>query len=137
MARLPMDKRRVRSEKIEGFLTKAMNTYLASLDRKKILLLLERELSLRAGESEGSCEIRYRNLSAEELSALLKKCLTQEPLKKTEEPLYAIPGSFPAMVLDFPALRITASVDAAASALLLDKRAELAEALLGREAFND
>ena len=143
MARLPMDKRRVRSEKIEGFLDKTMNAYLAGLDRKKILLLLEKELMLRSDEceAEGTCELRYRKLSAGELAALLKKCLPQadkfRDIRPLEDALFNIPGSFPALVLDFPALRITASVDAAANALLLDKRAELVSALLGEEAVNE
>jgi vacuolar-type H+-ATPase subunit H len=148
-ARLPMDRQRIRSEKIEGFLNGAMKDFLASLDRGKILGLLERELLGRlavchSGENcsidkndknddknDENCSIRYRGLEDGELERILKKALKVSPLSKKTDPLFSIRGAFPALVLDFPDFRVTASVDAAAAQLLLDKRAELAGALLG------
>jgi hypothetical protein len=47
-----------------------------------------------------------------------------------------VPGAVPAVVADFPRLRITASADNAGRDLLQDKRAELAAALLGEEAHD-
>ena len=142
-ARLPMDRQRIRSEKIEGFLNGAMKNFLSSLDRGKILGLLERELLGRLavcpiGENDESrstgenCSIRYRGLEDAELEQILKKTLKVSPLSKKADPLFSIRGAFPALVLDFPEFRVTASVDAAAAQLLLDKRAELAGALLGK-----
>lgn len=137
MARLPMDKRRVRSEKIEGFLSGAMDEFLAALDRKRLLALLEGELCRRLEASvdadAGACTIRYRGLSGAELDSLLKNraAVRLSVLSKKEDALYAIKGTAPALVLDFPGLRITASADEAAREILLDKRAELAAALLG------
>ncbi|MDR2049770.1 MAG: ATPase [Treponema sp.] len=156
MARLPLDERRIRSGKIEGFLAGAMNDFLRSLDRGKILSVLERELSVRLAscetgasckaedsckaeascKAEDSCVLRYRGLEPDEIDALIKTFLRDFPdpglVSKKEDPLYAVAGSLPAVALDFPALRINSSVDAAAAALLLDKRAELAAALLGK-----
>jgi hypothetical protein len=138
MARLPMDKRRVRSEKVEAFMENAMKNFLASLDRPKLLALLEHELASRAveilpsdGETTVAGELRYRFLETAEVTALVQKALPGAALKLIEDPIYAIPGAFPALVIDLPSLRLTASVDKAAETLLLDKRAELAVALLG------
>jgi hypothetical protein len=136
MARLPMDKRRVQSEKIDGLLNQAMGNFLASLPREKILLLLERELMERVEEvcrftdMEETGELRYRGLTEDELVLFLKK-LSRISLKPAEDALYGIPGVLPALVIDLPHVRLSASVDTAASRLLLDKRAELAAALLG------
>jgi hypothetical protein len=44
---------------------------------------------------------------------------------------------FPSVVIDLPSAKITSSVEAAARTLLLEKRAELAAALLGPEAVYD
>jgi hypothetical protein len=135
MARLPLDKRRIRSEKIEAFLSGTMDDFLRSLDRGKILSVLERELSARlaACKADGPCVFRYRALEPDEVSALVKKLPDPGRVSPAEDPLYTIAGSMPAVALDFPGLRITASVDAAAGSLLLDSRAELAAALLGSE----
>jgi vacuolar-type H+-ATPase subunit E/Vma4 len=131
MARLPLDKRRIRSEKIEAFLAGAMNDFLRSLDRGKLLSVLEKELSVRLAScgAEGPCVIRYRGLAPDEIDALIKSFLKPGDVSKKEDPLYA--PALPAVVLDFPDVRIASSVDAAAAALLLDNRAELVAALLG------
>ncbi|MDR1507742.1 MAG: ATPase [Treponema sp.] len=136
MARLPLDRRRIRLEKIQGFLSAAMDAFLRSLDREKILSVLERELSGRLAScgEEGSCTILYRGLDPDELDRVVKKVLKREPLSKKQDPLYATAGSLSAVALDFPGMRIVSSVDAAAGSLLLDSRAELAAALLGRDA---
>jgi hypothetical protein len=148
MARLPMDKRRVRSEKIEMFLDTAMEGFLSSLTRREILSILEQELKRRlldAGlvpNDTDRAHLRYRGLGPDELDALVKKT-TGAPLSQKEDPLYLIQAvsrseaAFPALVLDFPSLRITASVDKAAAGLLLDTRSELAAALLGEDAVNE
>jgi hypothetical protein len=135
MARLPLDRRRIRSEKIEAFLSGAMNDFLHSLDRKKILSILERELSARLAfcEARGLCVLRYRGLEPDEVDALIEKFPEPSLVSKKEDPLYTAAGSLPAVALDFPALRVTSSVDAAAAGLLLDYRVELAAALLGKD----
>ena len=140
-ARLPMDKRRIRSETIDRFLNKAMEEFLASLDRASLLFIMEKELEKKKEEiSSGffnsldrseTASLRYRALSEEECNALIGSSFNGISFSYTEDPLYMIAGSFPALVMDFPRLRITVSVDKAAEALLLEKRAELAPALLG------
>ena len=135
--RLPMDKRRVRSETIDTYLNKAMEAFLSSLDRPSMLRIMEKELEkkkpeLSGGRMEsGDAMLRYRGLSKEECSGLAAAFFRGTSFRYTEDPLYMIAGSFPAVVIDYPHLRITVSVDRAAQALLLDKRAELAAALFG------
>jgi hypothetical protein len=142
MARLPMDKRRIRFEKIEGLLTGAMNEFLASLDRGLLLSLMERELASRyavfsAADLAGFCVLRCRGLEPSEVDALLQKTLGRAADSRQQDNLYAIAGSFPALTLDFPGFRITASVDRAAAGILRDTRAELASALLGKAAHSE
>lgn len=140
LARLPLDKRRIRSEKVEGLLRSAMDGYLNALSREKLLSLLEGELAKRAGELDSpSFQAASRALSAAELETILKKVFPQA--RWTLVPDYSfhhLPGVLPAIVVDAPDLRITASVDTLAESFLQDKRAELAAALLGQEgAIND
>ena len=146
-ARLPMDKRRIRSECIDRFLNNAMENFLGSLDHASVLRILKKELeskekeissgqagsesSRTAYKRQGEGEIRYRFLSKEECGALVSGSFAGASFRFIEDPLYMIAGTFPALVIDFPYLRITVSVDRAAEALLSEKRAELTLALLG------
>jgi F0F1-type ATP synthase membrane subunit b/b' len=72
-ARLPLDKRRLRSEITENFLVKAMDEFLRTLSREKLLLVLERELSTRLkvcaedlANHRSTVHVRYSGLSLEE-----------------------------------------------------------------------
>jgi hypothetical protein len=144
MVRLPLDKRRIRSEKIESLLNEAMRDFLASLDRPTLISVPGTGLCERAaeaalddgGETSGAGQLRYRGFSAGELSALIARALPGASLTTVEDPLYTVGGAFPAVIVDFPHLRITASADNAARDLLQNKRAELAAALLGEEAHD-
>ena len=135
MARFPLDKRRLRLESAEKFLKKAMDDFLRSLSREKLVSILERELTERLkvspDEGEGGT-ILYSGMSPSEADALLKKLPGAWKLK--EDPFV---HEFPSIVINTQSMRITASVDAAADALLKDKRAELAAALLGEGVLND
>jgi vacuolar-type H+-ATPase subunit H len=148
MARLPLDKRRIYSEKVETLLCSAMDNCFAELSREKLLALLERELKVRTEEfirdqepSTGTpdgvpVEISGRGLSDAELEDLLDRTLPGIPRKVRQNfPFHNLPGSFPAVVADTPAVRLIASIDALSAALLQDHRAELAGALLGPEAL--
>jgi hypothetical protein len=162
LARLPLDKRRLRSESAEAFLREAMDAFLAGLKRTDLLSLLEREFSRRleavfdASEDAGASSVSvngernpvlfYSALSAREAEDVLKNALSQSQsaekpggfgnleLKKDESPGAS---RFPALVLDTQAVRISASVEASAADLLETRRAELAAALLGEGALND
>jgi len=149
MARLPMDKRRIRLETIDNFLHKAMENFLESLDRASLLVILQNELALKAsvpgsagpsgsaGKSSqsaafsGEGEFRYRGLSRDECTALASAAFSGVSFRYMEDPLQMIEGAFPALMINFPHVRISVSADAAAETLLQDKRAELAAALLG------
>jgi vacuolar-type H+-ATPase subunit E/Vma4 len=152
MARLPLDKRRSRLEKIESLLRGASISYLTELPRRKLLGILETELKQRAGElqigeanllnSPGSAEgtgvpaIAARGLSGEELQGLLKNAFPRDAWTIREDALHAVPGSFPAIMVETRRARITVSADAVVGTLLQDKRAELAAALLGEGALD-
>jgi hypothetical protein len=138
MARLPLDKRRAHSEKVEALLVSAMDERLESLPREKILAILARELRrCAAGLPEsGPLEAGCRSLSQEELADLLNASLPGKEwtFKKTMG-FHQLSGDLPAIIVDSPAARLTASVDALAASLLEDSRAELVSALLGPEAL--
>jgi len=152
MARLPMDKRRIRLETIDTFLHEAMKHFLESLDRASLLVILQNELALKASvpgsagpsgpsgptgkssnaaEFSGEGEFRYRGLSQKECSDLASAAFSGVSFRYIEDPLQMIAGAFPALLINFPHVRISVSADAAAETLLQDKRAELAAALLG------
>jgi vacuolar-type H+-ATPase subunit E/Vma4 len=140
MARLPLDKRRTRLSKIETLLKDAASSYLAGLPRPRLLAILKTELKKRSGELdtpliEGTAAAR--GLSGRELSALLKTAFPKGKwtIEKGENSRIA-PGTFPAVVADTQAARITVSADAVIETLLRDKRAELAAALLGEGALD-
>ena len=155
-ARLPLDKRRLRSETAESLLVNAMNDFLRGLSREKLLSILGDELSGRikvfADEkaSQGECAfiVRYSGMSFTETEELLKKIPgsenglfdsaygTDEPgdLEFMEETTV---HEFPFIVINTLDIKITASVEWAVLALMKDKRAELASALLGEGALND
>jgi hypothetical protein len=145
MARLPLDKRRIRSEKVESFLRSAMEGYLRGLSREKVLFLLEGELTKRFRECpeledprHGELPVIYRGLTQEEVRGLLQRVFPRGVwVLKQAEPGFRLHGTFPALVADTPAIRITASIDGMARELLADHRAELVAALLGEGFLGD
>jgi hypothetical protein len=159
MARLPLDKRRLRSETAEAFLKEAMDAFLTGLGRDVLLSILEREFAGRLeachmvlGESEISPSekefkpvLYYSSMSAGEAAGIFKNLLDRQEaensggLEKAELIQDNSPAAsrFPALALHTPVVRIKASVEAAAGELLKNKRAELAGALLGEGALND
>ncbi len=139
MARLPLDKRRIRSEYVENVLQSAIASYLNSLSREKLLSLLEGELKLRSSLLPlDNLTVMYRHLTDDETEKIVKKVLPKAVWTKAKaDPAYTLSGTFPEIVIDSADIRITASVDAASMDLLSDRRAELTAALLGEEALND
>jgi F0F1-type ATP synthase membrane subunit b/b' len=152
MARLPLDKRRSRSELAEKLLRETFEALLKGLSREQLLVMLEGELRERFAAStdiadrESGTQVFYHGLSVDEAGGVLKKAanfaggaeLTSGTFHWTFKPMETFRASpFPAIVVDTQDKRIIASIDAAAEALLEDKRAELAESLLGKEALND
>jgi vacuolar-type H+-ATPase subunit H len=133
MARLPLDKQRICLEKMEKQLIKNIDTFFAGLPRERLLSLLESELALRAGELPPSgLAVRYRRLEKAEAHAILKRALPGGSWEEgAADSFFEHQGSFPAIRVEAPALRITASIDMVKETLLEDKRAELASALFG------
>ena len=143
LARLPLDKRRLRAETAEGFLVRAMDDFFSSRSREMLLSVLEKELAqrLNACVVDGEGTIFYSGMSLSEAEGVFKKISSSAygpfgsgDMKFKEDPVV---HKFPSIVIDTRALRINASVEGAAASLMRDKRAELAAALLGGGALND
>jgi len=152
LARLPLDKRRLRSESSESFLKNAVENFLSSLGREKLFAILEGELLQRIDSCagvEGSREFRYSGMDAEEAHGVLERVLAasgkkdsldgnwefkEEPHAGSSEPH---DHTFPSVVILTQVLKLSASVEDAARAMVKDKRAELASALLGEGVLND
>ena len=144
-ARFPLDKRRQRSETFEGFLVRAMDDFLRSLKREDVLLLLKRTLTerLEAGET-GRChkaEVQYSGISLSEAKQVLGNTLPPDvsftelkDITRIHDPAFS---GFPFIEVNAGAVRVTASVKAAADELLKERRAELSSALLGEGVLND
>jgi len=142
-ARLIVDKRRVRSEKIEGLLKTTMEAYLLNLARETLLSILERMLGQRldvlrkTGELvEEGLEIEAQGLQEQELKELLNRRLPQGSWTlRSSVPAALQDGQFPAVIIHTPAARIVGSINALMTDLMQDKRAELITALAGEAAL--
>jgi hypothetical protein len=157
MARLPLDKRRAESEKIEFLVAQALDAWYCVQSRERILGFLEDELRLRL---EGCPEFTGRNvkamfyrIEAGEGEALLARVLPRGSWETVDYKLSVegaasasstgagaairasgvLSGKYPELVLDMPELRITASINMLVSSLLADYRAELTAALIGED----
>jgi hypothetical protein len=159
MARLPLDKRRAESEKIEALMVQALDAWYGAQSRERILGFLEDELRLRLtdcpefGAARQSVKAMLYKISVEEGEALLTRVLPPESWKTVGYNLSVegaasasstgagaairasgvLSGKYPELVLDSPGVRITASVNMLASSLLADYRAELTAALIGED----
>ncbi|MDR1909347.1 MAG: ATPase [Spirochaetaceae bacterium] len=141
LARLPLDKRRARLERIDGLLREAGRRYLEGLDRARALGLLERELRLRAGAllpeegetGDGPLRVRCRrSMTEEEVRGIVEPLLPGRRLILEEEASGPDQtGGFPALSIDSGAVRVSVSAEATVEALLETRRGELASALLG------
>ncbi|MDR0637893.1 MAG: hypothetical protein LBG27_03150 [Spirochaetaceae bacterium] len=137
-ARLAMDKARSRLSKINGALEKAMRGFFQTLERKELLAVLERALAVRlaavkavAGKHEtvdfSPVEVETCGLTKAEAETILGR------LSLTATRINEIPAvdELPSIILWTGDIKMTASIQAEADALLLSKRAEVAEALFG------
>jgi hypothetical protein len=136
MARLPLDKRRARSEIIEGLLSGAAGIWVSDLGRERVLAILERELIRYAGEcpeirEEKSIAVILHNLKKGDVEPLLKKLFPAAAAEYREEPAL---HPYPEIIIDTKNVRITSSIKMLLDSLLLDKREELVSALIGEDA---
>jgi hypothetical protein len=180
MARLPLDKSRSESEKIEALVEKALDFWYAAQSRQRILELLEAELRRRLEDCPEFCsaaapppsapggrrpeatapetrapgiKAMFYQLTAAEGDAILAKVLPPGSWEAVESGLSAegaasasstgagaairasgvLSGRYPELVLDSPAVRITASINMLVASLLADYRSELSAALVGAD----
>ena len=107
-ARLPLDKRRLRSETAESALKKAMDDFLRGLPREKLLSILEHELSPRIKAfADAGALVRYSGMDLSETKDLLKKVSAPADLEFKEE---SLAHEFPFIVINTQAVKISASV---------------------------
>jgi hypothetical protein len=139
MARLPMDKRRARAEKIEGLFRQAVDAWYAGLDRGQVLEILRHELTKRLAECEefsaGPEQPRalVHKLEKAEAESILRAALAGNSCSVEEAPS-AVP--YPELILENGQVRITASIQKTVDFFLHEKRAELVTALLGESAVD-
>jgi vacuolar-type H+-ATPase subunit E/Vma4 len=136
MARLPMDKRRAKVEKIESLLKSAVDAWAGTINRDNIPNLLCEELAKRIAfsdefrETEGR-HVIYSALEKSEVEQVLKKLNISCPIEED----ITIP--FPSIIIDAGAVRIISSVQRIIDYYLHVKRTELVEALVGRDFMGD
>jgi len=131
MARLPIDKQRVKVEKIENMLNSAVVSWYEGLDRGRVLNLLSDELAKRLALCEefssASKKCAYiGNLDKKEAQTVLKKAGVTCDIKEI-----SAAGNFPSITLETGNIRIIASIQNMTDFLLQEKREELVEALIG------
>jgi len=134
MARLPIDKRRTKVEKIENLLKYAVESWYNSLSRARILELLVNELKKRISlceEFSNSTQKSafYRELDKKEAETVLKNANVAS-CTTAEEPAA---GKYPSIILETGSVRVTSSIQDIVNYLLQEKRAELVEALVGTD----
>jgi len=136
MARLPIDKLRIKVEKIESLLSSAVETWYESLSRQKILDMLKNELSKRIAlceefSSSSQNHAYYNGLEKQEAQAVLK--VVKGVYNIEEVPSVS---HYPSITLETGNVRVIASIQKMADFFLQEKRAELVEALVG-QAFTE
>jgi vacuolar-type H+-ATPase subunit E/Vma4 len=130
MARLPIDKHRVKIEKIEGLLHSAVETWFKGLSRQRIIELLGEELAKRiafCGDSLKTAQIRAHTngIDRKEAEAIFKNInITCEI---NEDSTFR---SYPSITLENREIRVIAGIEKIVDFLLQEKRAELIEALV-------
>jgi len=130
MARLPIDKHRVKIEKIENLLNSSVETWFKNLSRQRILDLLTEELTKRLALCEdfykaGKIDARVNGINRNEAETVFQKikikCVINED---------AIADRYPSITLDTGEIRVIAGIGKTIDFLLQEKRAELVEALI-------
>jgi len=139
MARLPIDKRRTKAKKIEELLRSAAETWYGSINRGRVLDLLKKELEKRLAATEkftadGGIHVQIHKIERTEAQAILQAVLPGKPC--VIEEIHS-DSAYPEIILETPQARIYASIGKIVDFLLGDKRAELVEALLGKEVLLD
>lgn len=133
MARLPTDKRRAKAEKIENLLRSAVESWYSSLSRGEVLKMLKNELVKRTAQVEefavpSQRRIRASGIDRAEAESILQSVNGTCVIEETPSA-----RGFPEIVLETGNVRVTSSIQKTVDYLLQEKRAELIEALLGKD----
>jgi len=141
MARLPVDKLRIKIEKIENMLQSAVENWYKNADRAQIQELLRKQLSAGIEQITDNTEQRAKNiyktakvygLGREEAETILKSV----NLNCGIEEIHSV-NILPSIIIDNDDVRITVSVEKIIEYLLDEKRAELIKALVGHDFLGD
>jgi vacuolar-type H+-ATPase subunit E/Vma4 len=138
MARLPIDKLRIKAEKIESLIQTAADDWYKSLNRQKVIDLLTNEFSKRIAFSEEDFtvvkkEVYFSYLDQKEAETISKN----SGLPSDIEWFKVTKGDYPSITLEANNIRIVASVQTIIDFYLQEKREELVEALVGRTFMGD
>jgi len=130
MARLPIDKHRVKIEKIESLLFSAVETWYKNLSRQKILDLLAEELAKRLALCEdfykaARVDARINGINRNEAETVFQKIKIKCAINED-----TAASKYPSITLDTGETRIIAGIGNIVDFLLQEKRAELVEALI-------
>ena len=133
MSKLPIDKHRAKIEKIENLLQSAVESWYKNLSREQMLKLLTGELTKRLALVNDQLIInkeklaKINGLNRREAEIILKKLNFKCTIEEDSQG-----GLYPSITLYTGDIRIIASMREIIDSLLQEKRAELAEALVGR-----
>jgi vacuolar-type H+-ATPase subunit E/Vma4 len=138
MARLPIDKRRAKAKKIEELLNSAVKTWYEGLSRARVLELLKKELAKRLASADesvvtGEILIQIHRIERAEAQTLLQAVLPGKPC--IIEEIHSA-SAYPEIIVETPQVRIYASIGKSVDFFLGEKRIELLEALMGKEALD-
>ena len=146
MARLPVDRLRIKIEKIESLLKSAVDAWYNSQSRDQILRLLSNELSKRLEYCKDQLKegdtfsVEADGLEQNEVAAVIKSVNENNsfPIQNSSFQIghssFFIPHSFyPSITLTVDNIHIIASVEKTIDSVLHDKREELAASLTGSD----
>jgi len=130
MARLPIDKHRVKIEKIEGLLSSAAETWYKNLSRRRILDILAEELKKRLAVCEDfykaeKINARINGINRGEAEDIFKKINISCEINENK-----ITSRYPSVTIETGRIRIIAGIENIVDFLLQEKRAELVDALV-------
>lgn len=137
-SRRALDERRIRSRRTERALGAALDSWMATLPRGKLLGLIGEEFARLLPElPEGDLEIHGVGLDEAELKRLVAAAPGKRAAGAALSTVPGAAGSYPALTASVGTARLRCSARELCERALLDRRGELATALLGPEAMDD
>jgi vacuolar-type H+-ATPase subunit E/Vma4 len=135
MARLPLDKKRAKSEIIEKLLLSAAEDWVLGLGRERLLSLLEQTMRRYVTEcpeilEEESAGVTLHNLDIRDAEPLMRRILPGLKMEIREAPAA---HHYPEIIVDAKPVRLISSLKVLLDTLLHDRREELVSALIGEQ----